>query len=169
MPKYKRARLFDSRGTNLLEFAMMLPLLLLILLGALEMGRVFFIRIALTSAAQAGAQYGAQTSGTALDYVAMQDAAEADFGGTFGLDMGFQLQGEPQTPCFYYSCWDGSVESDQTDCVQNEVDVTAPECTGTRLIQYVRVDTTVNFQSLFDYPGFPSTFTMNGHAVMRIP
>ena len=148
MQNRKRARLSDSRGTNLLEFAVVLPLMLLILLGALEMGRVYFIRIALTNAAQAGAQYGAQNAGTAIDHVAMKNAAEADFGGTFGLTLGFKLPDEPQTPCFYYACWDGSIESSPTNCVQNEDDVTVPLCAG-RVVQYVRVDTTVQFESLF--------------------
>lgn len=160
-------RLTDSKGTNLIEFAALLPFLLLVLLGALEMGRVFFIRIALTNAAQAGVQYGAQSTGTAEDHAAIQSAAEADFNGAFGLTLGFKQPTEPQTPCYYYACWDGATESNPTDCVQSPP--TIPDCGSNRLVQFVRVDTTVQFESLFHYPGFPPSFTMNGHAVMRVP
>ena len=161
-----KSKITDSSGTNLIEFAALLPFLLLVLLGALEMGRVFFIRIALTNAAQAGVQYGAQSTGTAEDHAAIASAAEADFNGAFGLTLGFKQPDEPQTPCYYYACWDGTTESNQTACVQSPI---ALDCGSNRLVQFVRVDTTVQFESLFHYPGFPPSFTMNGHAVMRVP
>lgn len=162
-------KLGDTSGANIVEFAFMLPFLLLILLGALEMGRALFIRIAVTNAAGAGVHFGAENSDTAFDYAGMQSAAEEDFGGTGGLSLGFKLTDGPQTPCYYYACWDkdGGVEHSQTTCEQNGL--SQPDCLGDALLTFVRVDTTVQFQSLFHYPGIPSSFTMNGHAVMRVP
>jgi len=45
------------KGQSLVEFALVLPLLLLLVIGAIEFGRLFFIKIALTNAAREGAYY----------------------------------------------------------------------------------------------------------------
>ena len=47
----------NNRGQNLLEFALVLPLLLIVLFGVLDLGRVFFTTITLTNAAREGARY----------------------------------------------------------------------------------------------------------------
>ncbi|MFP4343991.1 MAG: TadE family protein, partial [Anaerolineales bacterium] len=47
-----------SRGQGLVEFALILPLLLLILLGIFEFGRAFFIYSNLFNAAREGTRYG---------------------------------------------------------------------------------------------------------------
>ena len=164
----KKTKLGDARGTHLIEFAALLPLLLLILLGSLEMGRIFFIRIAVSNAARAGVQYGSRSDVTAHNFEGMQSAAEADFGGMFGLSLGFKLQGGPQTPCSYYSCWDGSAEHNQTGCTRSSP--SPPTCSGgNTLVQFVRVDTSVDFETLFNYPGIPPSFKMTAHAVRRVP
>ena len=164
----KKIKMRDSRGTSIIEFTALLPLLLLVLLGTLEMGRIFFIRIAVTNAARAGVQYGAQNEATAQNFTGMQSAAEADFGGMFGLSLGFKLQGSQKTPCSYYACWDGSTVQNQTGCTQSSP--SPPSCSdGDKLVQFVRVDTTVDLETLFDYPGVPHSFTMIGHAVRRVP
>ena len=132
------------------------------------MGRILYIRIAVTNAARAGVQYGAQNSATAQNFTGMQTAAETDFGGMFGLSLGFKLQGGPTTPCSYYSCWDGAAEHNQTGCTRSSP--SPPSCSGgNRLVQFVRVDTIVDCPTLFDYPGIPDTFEMTGHAVRRVP
>jgi Flp pilus assembly protein TadG len=46
-----------ERGQNIIEFALVLPLLLIILLGVLDLGRVFFGAISLTNAAREGVRY----------------------------------------------------------------------------------------------------------------
>ena len=50
----------DSRGQSLVELALALPVLLLILLGTLDLGRVFFDYIQLRGAVHEGAAYGAR-------------------------------------------------------------------------------------------------------------
>jgi len=168
MPKPKKTQVSDSSGATLVEFAFVLPILLLILLGALEMGRILFIRIAVTNAARAGVQYGAQNDVTAQNFDGMQSAAEVDFGGMFGLSLGFKLQGGPTTPCSYYSCWDGAAEHNQTGCTRSSP--SPPSCSGgNRLVQFVRVDTAVDCETFFHYPGIPHSFEMTGHAVRRVP
>ncbi|MBN1919646.1 MAG: pilus assembly protein [Anaerolineae bacterium] len=55
MEKHSNRR---SKGQGLVEFALILPLLLLILLGIFEFGRVLFIYSSLFNAAREGARYG---------------------------------------------------------------------------------------------------------------
>lgn len=53
------ARPSSRRGQSLVEFALVLPLLLLLLLGAIDLGRAFNSSISITNAAREGALYGA--------------------------------------------------------------------------------------------------------------
>ena len=46
-----------QKGQNITEFAIILPILLVILIGAIDLGRVFFSTITLVSAAREGARY----------------------------------------------------------------------------------------------------------------
>jgi len=44
-------------GQSLIEFALILPILLVLIVGALEFGRLFFTKIVVTNAAREGAYY----------------------------------------------------------------------------------------------------------------
>ena len=44
-------------GQNLLEFALVLPMLLIVAFGVLDLGRIFFATIGLTNAAREGVRY----------------------------------------------------------------------------------------------------------------
>lgn len=44
-------------GQSVVEFAILLPIILLLIMGALDLGRAFFMKIALTNAAREGAYY----------------------------------------------------------------------------------------------------------------
>jgi hypothetical protein len=49
----------SRRAQSLVEFALILPLLLVLLLGGIDLGRVFFGSVALTNASRVGANYAA--------------------------------------------------------------------------------------------------------------
>jgi len=60
----------DEDGTAFLELAIALPFLLLAAIGVAEFGRVYFNAIRIANAATAGAEFGAQNSGTGdPDYI----------------------------------------------------------------------------------------------------
>ncbi len=52
-------------GQGLVEFALALPVLMLILVGVLDLGRLAATYVVLTDAAREGARYGASTDGSA--------------------------------------------------------------------------------------------------------
>lgn len=59
----ERAKLIDDgnsgeRGANLVEMALMAPLLILLVVGVIDLGRAFFSYIAITNSAREGARYG---------------------------------------------------------------------------------------------------------------
>lgn len=54
-----RLKIEDQRGQALVEFALMVPLLLMLLLGIIEFGRVYYAQLAITSAARQGARISA--------------------------------------------------------------------------------------------------------------
>src|SRR6185295_4843152 len=50
----------QTRGQSLVEFALVVPLLLLIFSGAVDLGRAFYNYVALENAVKEGALYGAR-------------------------------------------------------------------------------------------------------------
>lgn len=51
-----------SKGQSLVEFTLVLPVLLIILAGLLDLGRLYYAYVAVTDAAAEGARYGAMYS-----------------------------------------------------------------------------------------------------------
>ncbi len=71
-------RLVREHGQSLVELAFVVPLLLLLLVGIIEIGRFAFYSILVSNAARAGAQYGAQSLASASDTVGIAAAANRD-------------------------------------------------------------------------------------------
>ena len=66
-----------ERGNSIVELALVLPVLIGLLLGALDFGRVFYSAMAVTHAVTVGAQYGAQSDANSQDSTAIVNAATA--------------------------------------------------------------------------------------------
>jgi Flp pilus assembly protein TadG len=64
MKKSRHGALGGQRGNELLEFALVLPLLLLLLAGAIEFGRAFYTYNILTKSVRNGARYLSDTQMT---------------------------------------------------------------------------------------------------------
>src|SRR5258708_393318 len=69
-------------GQALTEMAFVLPLLLILALGVIEVGRYAYIAILVGNAARAGAAYGAQSKQQSNDSTGMHNAAQYDFAGS---------------------------------------------------------------------------------------
>ena len=64
MPTRKLSRIRDSRGQSLVETALMIPLLLMLILNAVNFGYFLLVTLNLTSAARSGIEYAIQGSST---------------------------------------------------------------------------------------------------------
>jgi Flp pilus assembly protein TadG len=68
-----------QRAQTVVEFALFAPVMILLVLGILGVGRAFYTYVDLTNAARAGARYAiAQTTCVPSDIVAQVKAAEKD-------------------------------------------------------------------------------------------
>ena len=164
-----RQRKTAESGQTLLEFAMMLPFMMLLLLGIAEIGRAAFITITVTNAATAGAEYGSQNATTASDFPGMQNAALCDANGHISLSAcnttGILTSGNI-TPTSGCACDTGA----GTSCNQAFLSCTSSAITGCtgQIVGCVQVTTHADFSPLFHYPGLPTTYQANGKAVQRV-
>jgi Flp pilus assembly protein TadG len=77
-----------QKGQGLVEFALILPILLVITIGMLDLGRAFFVTIAIQNATREGARLAARNPGTSDAEVEAVVRAEATGS---GLDLGSSL------------------------------------------------------------------------------
>lgn len=71
------ARWRAEAGGALVELALVLPVLILVFVGTVDFGRVFYTSQSLTNAARAGAQYGSATPARSGDFAGMEATAVA--------------------------------------------------------------------------------------------
>jgi Flp pilus assembly protein TadG len=68
----------DTAGGAMVEFAVVFPVLVLLLIGAADFGRFFFTSIAVANAARAGAEWGAFNAANAISQTSIQNFAQQD-------------------------------------------------------------------------------------------
>lgn len=144
----------DDEGAALAELALVIPFLMLLLVGIVEVGRFAEYSIRVANAARAGVQYGAQNLATASDKAGMESAATTDTQSVAGMTA--------TATTAYCACADGTTANCATAIAS---------CSANHRIVYVRVDTTGTLQSLLNYPGLPAslkTITVKGLAIMRV-
>jgi Flp pilus assembly protein TadG len=137
-----------SGGNAAVELALVLPILALMMMGAMDFARVFFTGVELASAVRAGVQYGAQSNARSGDSAGMTQAANDD-----AKDIG----GITATATRYCQCSDGT----SVDCLTGTCGAY-----GVPRI-FVQVTGQKTFQPTFSYPGIPSAVNLNRRAIMR--
>ena len=140
-----KARRNDS-GTSLLEVALILPVLVLLILGIVDIGRYAALNIVVSNAAKAGVQYGAQSLATAYDDNGIQIAALQDAGMTTS-----SMQVNPSLVCYCSGSACGG------PCAAPGIETL-----------YLIVNTSGTFTPLFNYPGLSLASTVSGMAEMRV-
>jgi Flp pilus assembly protein TadG len=138
--------IWSEEGSQLYELAMVMPVFVMLLFGAIDFGRAYYVNMEVAAAAEAGALYGVQNP---TDTTGMKAAALLNAPDISGL-----------TPTASY----GTECSDGTDAVASPG--AAPTCSVTT-VQYIEVDTTATYKPFFAFPGMKSAFTMSGKARMR--
>ncbi len=69
----------SERGGALIELAVVLPVLILVAIGVMDYGRVFYTSIAVSNAARAGAEWGSYSEGARSDkFAEMGDFAKLE-------------------------------------------------------------------------------------------
>jgi Flp pilus assembly protein TadG len=144
----------EESGTSLVEFALVAPVLILLLVGMIEIGRFAYYAILAANAARAGVAYGAQSVQTADDTTGIKNAVIAD---------GQNLSNWSATNAITVT----------TLCSVNGGTPTSPCVTGSSgpaagTVYYVSVQVTGTFKSLLNYPGLPSSLPVSGNAIMRV-
>ena len=150
--KAKIAHLRCARGSTVIEFALLAPVLLLMVVGAIDIGTFINQKMQLQSAARAGAQFAIQSDDTISDTAgilnATQLASELDFTGV-----------TVETTQFC-ACSDG---------VEFAVDKSGSCIGGCALGEtpglYVRVNVTGNFTPLLPIAGISNLVSSKGGGV----
>ena len=141
------------RGQSLVELALTLPVLGILLIGTIDFARVYYAAMAVSQAARAGAAYGAQSVAKSGDDAGMAQAALT----TANLDLTPAVTAASVHATHWCACADGT----QVSCASGTCTEGVPRV-------YVSVEVDRTFQTLFPYPGIPSTVRLNRTATLRV-
>ena len=141
----------EQRGSAILEFAVAVPVLVYLALGATDFGRVFYESIAVAGAAAASVQYGSSSHLKSDDFGGMEAAALAD---------AEDLTGVTATPERFCDCPNNPGVS--VSCLTGDC--------GTYGLprMYVRARVQKPFQTLAPYPNIPRSLTIDLDSWMRL-
>lgn len=169
--RFRMWRTCSQRGQSLLEVAFLTPILLALLIGAIELGRYAYIAIEVGNAARAGAAYGGEGLTQSADTVNIQCAAYNDYYGATNCTNPAGLSVTVADSC---ACDTGGTLSNQTslcDTASNPgVDTSIATCAtgGGHWVVMVAVTASGTYDSLFKYPGIPTPLTITRTATMRV-
>lgn len=140
-------------GQAIAELAIVAPLMILLVVAAIDIGRYMFQGIEVGNAARAGVQYGAQNATTAINATGMANAAQADAHDIGTLSV---------TASNYCTC-DGAPGTTYDGCTG------MPACpTGDHVDLYVKVIASETFTPVIAYPGIPNPVTISRTATQQV-
>jgi len=141
-------RSFQSeQGASLIEVGLVLPVLFFIVLATVDFAKGYYYANEVAGAARAGAVYGTtnptDTTGitNAVKYNA-QDVSGVNGSSSYGCE-----------------CSDGTNAS--VSCTS------APSCSGSDIVYYVRVTATATYNTIFPWTGIPSSIALSSTSEMR--
>jgi len=148
-----RIRRSSDSGSALVELGMLLPLTIALLIGAMDLGRVFYSAMAVTHAAGAGVHYGARSLARSQDITGMVSTAK-----TAAAD----ISGFSATAARTCTCWSAATST------ETAMGTCADTCASPSVVRvYVTVTGTRTFKTLVNYPGIPNIIRLNRSAKMR--
>jgi Flp pilus assembly protein TadG len=150
-------------GQTLVEMALLTPLLLAMVLGAIEFGRYSYLAILVGNAARAGAAYATDAT-HASDTNAVIQAAKNDY-----QNNGQQAALLTVTVSYTCGCDNGTYPMPTLTCLPG-VGGTAPSCpSGSHYAVLITVTASGTYNSLFNYPWIPKSITIKRSATIRAP
>jgi len=162
LPMNVKRRVYSrsQSGVALIEFAIVLPLLMLLLIGLIEIGRLSCFALLVGNAAHAGAQYGSINLKNAQDSAGITAAATAD-----GQNKISALNvSQAQTVC---ACWINSANSPTTP---THALCGLPCSSGGRSVMYVQVTVQGTINALYNYTplGLPTSWIITRSAILPV-
>ncbi len=142
-------------GQALIETAATMSVMMALLLGTVEMGRLAYAAIEVANAARAGVAYGAQNRTTSADTTGIQNAANADVGSLTGMVTTASTAGICASGA---SCTGTGGTCTNTDC----------GTAGDHIESFLTVTTSATIGSPIHLPGIPSSITVHGNAVQQV-
>jgi Flp pilus assembly protein TadG len=138
----------DDRGAAAVEFGLLAPMLVAILLPMIDLGMGAYVKMRVQDAAEAGAQYALEHGYTSSS---IQSAAQN------ATSLGANVTVTPSEAC---------------DCVSSGA-LSAATCgstcsDGSTAGTYVTVSTESTYTMLLSYPGLTNPMTLTGNAIVRI-
>lgn len=133
-------------GGATVELIVIFPIMLLLIIGLVDYGRVFYTWVTVSNAARAGAEYGQQRFDTQGDTINQKVAAQTD-----GNDAGTLTL----TPTMICECAQAA-----SSCGSFCPGGAAPEV-------YIRITASKAVNMYFNYPGLPSSVTISRSAIFR--
>jgi Flp pilus assembly protein TadG len=150
----------DDIGQAFVELALVLPVLILLMLGAVEVGRLAYADIEISNAARAGVAYAMQSHGFAADSTGIENAAKQDAPNIPGL-----VVDTPILTCYCETS--GGVTTALASCSSTDANLTTCPSPSS-IVVYVQVNTHAQVDTAFHFPGLPNTLTLRGTAIMRV-
>ncbi len=138
----------SENGSVLLEFSLILPIIIFMYLGMINLGVAIEQSIVVSEAAEAGTRYGTLSS-KSTDLTGMQNAAISAASG---------LSGFSATATSWCSCVPaGAVVNCSNTCPNSST----PD-------KYIQVQTSATVPALANYPGLAASFALKGFSAMRV-
>ncbi len=144
----------SDHGSSLVELSLLLPLMIVLLFGAMDFGRVFYSSMAVTQAVRAGVQYGALNVTNSANTTGMEAAATAAASDIAGFSA------NAARSC---TCW---TQSTLTETTPGSCPATCTSPAVERI--YVTVTGTRTFSPIVAYPGLPGNLFITRSARMRV-
>jgi Flp pilus assembly protein TadG len=150
-PRMLRNFLRTEAAQSLAEFALLTPILFVMLIGAVDIGRYTHFRMLLGNSAHAGAEYGSLNVSTVMDNTGITSAATNDAPTISGINI---------TPGYGCVCADGTGTT--SVC-------TTTMCSSSHRLLYVTVVAKATFKPLFNYPFIGTAVPVTQTATQQVP
>lgn len=148
----------NQAGAALVEAALTGPVLVMLVLGVVEFGRVAYIAIETSNAAKAAVAYGSQTQVTAVDTSGMQATAQLEASGLASQNVNLSVNTTANCAC-------SSPDTSQAPFACTDTTASCPDPSFVE--QTLNVTVTATFQPIIHVGSFPGPFTITGTAVQK--
>ncbi len=167
-----RQRAGRDGGQTLLEFALLLPMLMLVAVGIVDMGRAIYYTICVNNGATAGAEFASRDEISASNTTGIKNTAICDANGGSPPPTGTCHNGilTVANVIVNHGCACDTGIGTSCNPMPGNGTCGGMSCnaSGQLIVECVQVKTTATYSPLFYWPGIPNSLTANGNAIMRV-